>query len=139
MKCVELNPTGHFDPWEPEKISELKANDLNRGMGNDLMFENETVKLWGICLRPYERLPFRKQKGQFSWTCVTGGLAISRYSDGKICLLRFEKGDVAYWNLENDELISDLENIGEDVLRITILEHKPLPNTKPSKETRKTA
>lgn len=124
MKLTELNPAGHFDSWESCKIEELKNIDPNLPLGNSLLFENESIKLWNITLKLGERLPFRIQKTNYNWICLTGGLAISRFASGKISLVKFEKEDIGYWEFIENELVCDLENIGEDVLNINIIEYK---------------
>ncbi|MFS4467610.1 hypothetical protein [Maribacter sp. 2210JD10-5] len=123
MKCAELNKAGNFDTWQTSKLEELKTDRISDTVSDNLIFENNLVKLWMIFLLPQERLPFRKKRGSFSWTCLTGGLAISRYANGKISLLSFDKGDTSYLDLEDEGLISDLENIGEHPLEITVVEH----------------
>lgn len=128
MKLTELNPVGHFNLWETSKIEELKNIDPNLPLGNSLLFENESIKLWSITLEPGERLPFRIQKTNYNWICLTGGLAISRFASGKISLVKFEKEDIGYWEFIDNELICDLENIGEDVLNINVIEYKLTSN-----------
>jgi len=126
MECVELNPVGNFDPWDPEKMHELK-NNISESIGQHLLFENKWIRLWDIFLKPGQRLPFRLQNRSYSWTSLTEGLAISRYSNGKISLLRFRKGDNAYQEFTGSFVISDFENIGEEPLKINILEYKQHP------------
>lgn len=125
MKFTELNPAGNFKPWETSKVEELKCIDTHQPLGNNLLFEDKSIRLWNISLEPSERLPFRLQQTNYNWICLTGGLAISRYSDGKICLLKFEKEDTDYWVFEKSPIITDFENIGEELLFINILEYKP--------------
>lgn len=129
MKCVELNPIGNFNPWEPGKLEELEKNELDNCLDSNLMFENESIKLWSFSLQPYDRLPFRKHLYHFSWTCPSGGLAISRNSNGKITLLKYDRGDTGYYEPKDESAIFDFENIGEELLEITILEHKSIAST----------
>lgn len=126
MKLTELNPAGHFEPWSASKIKELKNIDPYEPLGNSLLFENESIKLWNISLMPGERLPFRIQKTNYNWICLTGGLAISRFDSGKICLLRLEKEDIGYWEFTDNKVVCDFENIGEDILNINLIEYKPI-------------
>ena len=55
---------------------------------------------------------------------MTSGLAISRYGNGKIDLVQFEKGDTKYVEHCEDNCIHDLENIGEHILHLYILEFR---------------
>ncbi|NJB70623.1 hypothetical protein GGR42_001085 [Saonia flava] len=129
MKLVEINPSGNFDPWSIEKQKELENLNPNEPLGTSLLFENESMRLWNIYLEPGERLPFRIQRTNYNWICMTGGLAISRFNDGKICLVKFDKEDVDYWEFQNNELICDLENIGEEEISINLIEYLPTLKT----------
>lgn len=131
MILTELNPSGNFNTWEPHRIKELKSISSSTPLGNNLLFEDENIKLWSISLDPGERLPFRIQKNNYNWICINGGLAISRFEDGKICLVKFEVGDVDYWEFTEDILVCDLENIGGTKLTMNIIEYKPVTKTVP--------
>ena len=48
MQFVELNPVGNFDSWEQEKIDELLHQEIKDSLGNRLVFENESIKLWDL-------------------------------------------------------------------------------------------
>jgi len=125
MKCVELNPEGNFDPWENGKLAELRHGKISNTIGNSLLFENKKIRLWEITLVPNQRLPFHKQTVDYSLTCLTDGTAISRYKNGKICLLRFKKGDIAYYEYnDHKEIVRDFENIGEGVIKLSLVEYK---------------
>lgn len=124
MILTEINPSGQFGAWDSSRIEELKNVTTTTPLGNVLLFENENIRLWNISLNPGERLPFRVQEANYNWICINGGLAISRFEDGKICLVKFEVGDVHYWEFTKDKLVCDLENIGGTKLTINIIEYK---------------
>ncbi|TAI46612.1 hypothetical protein [Flagellimonas allohymeniacidonis] len=125
MKCVQLNPEGNFDLWDIEKIRELQDEEsLKDSVGHQLLHENETSRLWKLSLWPNQRIPFRKHRYPCSVVCLTSGLAISRYSNGKIDLLQFEKGDTKYVEHCENNYIHDLENVGEHILHLYILEFR---------------
>ena len=126
MKCVELNPSGNFDSWEPSKILELQRKKIDDRLGQKLLFENDKIKVWEVVLFPGERLPFRKINGNYSFTSMTEGLAISRYATGKINLVRIKKGDSMFIKHEGQAAIYDFENIGENILFLHVMEFKPL-------------
>ncbi|MEM9649665.1 MAG: hypothetical protein AAF969_14405 [Bacteroidota bacterium] len=127
MQCVELNPVGNFDPWEQEKIDELLHQNITQSLGDKLVFENENVKLWDLRLNPGERIPFRKHNTNYSWVCVTGGLALTRHGSGKIDMLKLDPGDTEYCEHKGRDCTNDLENIGEHPIVINILEYKESP------------
>lgn len=124
MKYVELNPKGNFDSSDAGKLRELTEIGNHEGVTEHVIYQDDIFKLRVITLEPYERVPFQKINENYSITCITNGLAISRYSNGKITLVRFQKGDTTYREIEGETLISDFQNIGEEVLKIVILEHK---------------
>ena len=124
MQCVELNPAGNFDPWEQEMIDELLHQEITQSLSNRLVFENESVKLWELCLTPGERIPFRKHNTNYGWVCTTGGLLLTRYGNGKIDMIKLDSGDTEYFENRGKNYINDLENIGEDAVIINILEYK---------------
>lgn len=124
MQCVELNQVGNFDPWEQEKIDELFHMELSDSLSDRLIFENERVKLWDLYLGPGERIPFRKINSNLGWVCPTGGLAICRYGNGKINMVKLDPGDAEYFEYQSKNFVYDLENIGEHPISINILEYK---------------
>lgn len=128
MDCTEVNEKGNFDTWEIEKINELKLSDFNDTIGNCL-FENSNLKLWDVTLYPKERMSFKKCKSNYSSTCLTDGLAIARNANGKINLLRFNQGDTIHLHYREKEIIGDFENIGENILKFVVIEHKSVQTT----------
>ncbi len=124
MNILEINATGNFETWNPSTIQEVKDKNLSNDLGHNLLFENENVRIWEVVLLSNERLPFREIKFDYSWVSLTSGLAISRYADGKINLMRFEKGDSAFVKYEEHNAICDLENKGGDLLFIQMTEFK---------------
>ena len=111
MENTEINEKNNFDTWEVEKINELEDDFFSDTFGN-FLFENNTMKLWAFTLNPYERIPFTRLKRDYSVTYMTDGLAISRYANGQINLIRFKKGDATIRQYQGNEIISDFENLG---------------------------
>jgi len=126
MRIQEIIETGNFETWESGKMQELKQVQDNEGLGQKLLFENELILVWELSLYPKERLPFRKLNRNFCWVSMTEGLAISRSGCGNISLIVLEKGDQNFCRFVGRSAIKDLENIGEKMLFIFIMEFKPL-------------
>ena len=124
MNYLEINPAGNFETWNPSFIKELKENKISNDLGQNLLFENENVRIWEVILLPNERLPFRKINLDYSWVSLTSGLAISRYADGKIILMRIEKGDSSFLKCKEKKFINDLENKGSEILFLHLTEFK---------------
>lgn len=124
MKHVELNPSGNFDKWPETKIQELLHYYKTPQKGKQLILANDDVVLWEISLLPGQRLPFQPWHKDLGWTCPNGGLAISRFSSGKILLLSFDKDDNGFKNYDPTDTLFDFENIGESLLTINVIEYK---------------
>jgi len=123
MKCVEINPVGNFEHWDLEKIKELRdESEINVSLGQKLLFENSTSRLWDLVLWPSQRIPFRRHEFPHSIICMTKGLAISRFGTGKINLVQFEEGDTEFLEPNENNSIYDLENIGESIIKLFVLE-----------------
>lgn len=123
MIWTEINEEGNFDTWDKAKLKEAKDGNYSDAVG-EILFENERIKLWEIILAPTERLPFRRHRNNYSCTCFTEGVGLLRNVNGKISLLRFERGDHYYVECKNEEIIQDLENVGENTIKIAVVEEK---------------
>ena len=124
MKSLELNSIGNFDYWNPQKLKELQEGEIRRELGHELILENDYVLIWEIVLVPKERLPFRMHKLAYAWNCSSGGMVISRCDSGKISLIHLEDGDIYYIDPKEDCLIRDLENVGDTIIHVMVVEFK---------------
>lgn len=122
MILTKINPEGNYDCWSMATLKEIEKNMFSPNIG-ELLYENEEVKLWKIVLEPKQRLPFRRHRNTYSCNCLTEGLLLSRNVNGAVDLLRFDRGE-SYFRQCEEEAIHDLENIGENTVRITIVEDK---------------
>ena len=126
VEYVELNPKGNFDNWECSKVKELNAKSVSEHLGEELLYENRNMKVWSVTLLPDERLPFRRINSNYCYVSMTKGLAITHNGNGEITLLRLAEGDSSFMQMEGREAIHDLENIGENILMLHIMEFKPM-------------
>jgi hypothetical protein len=124
LKYVDINESGNFDTWNPAHIKELKEGNFSTDLGRSVLFENEYLRVWEIVLLPKERLPFRRVQADYCWVAGSEGMMISRFSNGKIVLMHIEKGDSEFLRLQEDHVIYDLENIGDDILFFQLTEFK---------------
>lgn len=123
MTITELNPKGNFDSWDNSKLKEIQKGNFSDAIGVPL-YENDEIILWEIVLEPFERLPFRRHNNNFSCTCFTDILALVRNVNGLISLVKMNKGDNYYADCTKKERIQDLENIGENTIKIAVVEEK---------------
>lgn len=123
MILTEINPKGNFDNWDESKLGEISKGKFSNAVG-EALYENKEIILWEIVLEPFERLPFRRHTNNYSCTCFTDGLLLARNVNGRITLIRMKKGDHYYVECTEKEVIQDLENIGENRIKIAVVEEK---------------
>lgn len=126
MRIQEIIESGSFETWDSSKIRELKQQHYQEGLGQNLLFENELILVSELVLYPKERLPFRKLNRNFTMVSMTDGLAISRSSCGNVSLIALEKGDQKFCSFEGKNALKDMENIGERMLFLYIMEYKAM-------------
>ncbi len=125
MEIQELSPLGDFSNWTPKALSEVKEKNFTTKVGEQLVFENDMIKVWTIKLLPNSSLPFHKHTLNYNWTALTNGTAISCYETGRIVKLTYEKGDFAYYNHDQKgDFIHNLKNIGNKTLKFVTVEYK---------------
>ncbi|WP_438426062.1 cupin domain-containing protein [Aquimarina macrocephali] len=125
MMIKEINPVGSFKNWDNTKILELQnSNDSDR-VGDTLLFEDDSIKVWSIILKPGDRLLFHKHTKNYTWVCLTQGTAISHYENGRIVEIQYQKGDVSYYDHDTKgDFVHNLENIGDLLLKFNTVEYK---------------
>ncbi|MFK7813935.1 MAG: hypothetical protein AB8B59_15675 [Maribacter sp.] len=123
MTITELNPKGNFDNWDASKLKEIERGQFSDAVA-EALYEDERIILWEIVLEPFERLPFRRHINNYSCTAFTDCSLLIRNVNGKISLLRMAKGDHCYVECHEQEIIQDLENIGENAIKIAVVEEK---------------
>lgn len=123
MEVIELVGEGGFDAWNEAKLNEIREGEFSEAIG-EALYENAEIRLWKIQLEPSERIPFRRHRNNYSCTIFSEGLLVSRNINGKVILLRLSKGDTFYQECKSDEMIHDLENIGESTVKVAVIEEK---------------
>ena len=126
MNCIELNPSNNFDHWDPKKVRDLNSTKTTELINQELLFENQVVKVWEVRLLPQETLPFRIQKFDFCLISRTRGSAVSHQPNGAIQFIQFKKGDT-HFSMNSDEtkqVVGDLENVSTGLLIFTVIEFK---------------
>lgn len=125
MKYVELNKKGDFDRWDASWLAELDNQAALQDMSGYLLYQNDSIRLSAIGLEAYERVPFKKITHNHDIVCPTGGLVISRCSDGSIYLLNFDKGEKVSHVPRDPGISHDFQNIGEELLVLLLIEFMP--------------
>ncbi|PKA99418.1 hypothetical protein B0O79_3129 [Flavobacteriaceae bacterium MAR_2009_75] len=124
MIYQEINAPGNFTSWETSKLTELKEKQVSTDLGQSLLFENDSLRIWEIFLQPGERMGFRKITNSYNLVSMGIGLSITRCEDGSINLYKFNEGDTLFINAANESKVQDLENIGDLPLYLNIMEFK---------------
>jgi hypothetical protein len=121
------------DDWSEAALAELRENDRNGRVGQELLTLGSHVRLWSIRLLPGERLPFHRHVLDYSWTALEPGRARSRYGDGSVRDFAYEPGETKHIRFgAGESMIHDLTNIGStpvSFITIELLEsaNAPLP------------
>ena len=124
MDCIELNPAHDFTKWEEKYLRELNLLEFGKALGNMLLFEDPSIRLWNLKLQARERLPFLRHNKNYSWISESDAILKSRFGNGRISLIRVKKGDTMYLENSSKDYINDLENLGPTPAIFKVLEYK---------------
>lgn len=117
----EAKATGTFDL--DEFAVELTAAPANLDVGTTLRFANDSVRVWEVFLEPGERGPFHSHTRNYFWTVVDAGTGLQRFADGTYVVRDYDLGETRFLeHTPEDNLIHDLENVGDTVLRFVTVE-----------------
>ena len=99
-----------------------QAAPENFDVGTKLWFENPSIRVWEVRLKPGERGPFHAHTHRYFWTVVQGGIGRQRSQDGSMITREYSAGDTNYSeHSPQDPWLHDFENFGEsDMLFITV-------------------
>ncbi len=123
MYSTIINEANNFATWAPKMIAELRQSTHSSELGS-ILYENETLKLMELTLQPHERVPFTLCNSSGFLYFLTEGLLLSRRENGQIVLIRFAKGESLSIDTTNKKIVKDMQNVGDEVLRMMILERK---------------
>lgn len=131
FRSGELATSG-FQNWSDETKQEFNTNESNGRIGSDLVFENDSVRVWHISLEPGERLPAHRHVLTYFWTAVTPGRFLQRTYDGTTYESDYEAGLTRYYNVGSGEFaLHDLENVGNETMVFVAAELKKLSANAP--------
>jgi quercetin dioxygenase-like cupin family protein len=120
--------------WPSALVQEFEreAKNNNGCVGNQLVSENDKVRVWTIRLRPGERFGFHRHVLDYFWTAVSGGRGRQHLMDGTTVEYSYQPGETRHETYGAGEYkVHDLENIGDDDLVFMTVEfldstNKPL-------------
>ena len=111
-------PTAHKDTsdWSAalKQEFEREAKSNNGCVGNQLVSETDTVRVWTIRLKPGERFGFHRHVLNYFWTSVSGGRGRQHLMDGTTVEFTYQPGETRHETYAAGEYkVHDLENIGD--------------------------
>ncbi|GAA2411009.1 hypothetical protein GCM10010191_20070 [Actinomadura vinacea] len=89
--------------------------------------------MWEIRLEPGERWHAHRHVLDYFWTAVNAGRSRQHTADGTTREVSYDVGETRHFTFgEGEFLLHDIENVGDDVLVFTTVEHldsanPPLP------------
>ena len=105
----------------------MSAPEVTNDVGSKLLFENEHVKIWDLCLAPGEALGMHRHQSKYALIVIGDGTLRSVNEDGTT---RFETdmadGTVAYRDLDAQD-VHDAVNVGDAPWRNIVVEFKDKP------------
>lgn len=123
MVSERILEEGAFDQWSVELCLELQDSGDNERVGQQVVFEDQQIRVWSISLEPGARLPFHCHRRDYSWTCLTEGMGVTRYHTGEMFRVTYQRGDQDFYDhREKGDFVHDLENVGSTNLRFVTVE-----------------
>ncbi|MDE0522150.1 MAG: DUF1330 domain-containing protein [Boseongicola sp.] len=133
LRSGELT-TSNFQGWSDAIRLEFRNNEFNGRIGTDLVFENSSVRVWHMTLKPGERMPVHRHVLTYLWTAITPGRFLQRTYDGTTYQSDYDAGLTHFYDVgEGEFALHDLENVGDATMIFCAVELKresanqPLP------------
>ncbi|MGS4985999.1 hypothetical protein [Pseudosulfitobacter sp. RP-4] len=116
----ELQPSPE---WPEEIQADFHENRHNGCVGQQLVSENERVRIWTIRLAPGERVSFHRHVLDYFWTALNDGKSRSHFHDGAVRETSYRAGDTKHFTFgEGEFMLHDLANIGDTEIAFTTVE-----------------
>ena len=122
-----------FEGWSDALRQEFEDHAFDPEVGSRLLSENERVRVWEIRLAPGERWHAHRHVLDYFWTAITPGRSWQHTFDGTTRDVSYTAGETRHFVFGSGEyLLHDIENIGDQELIFTTVEHldsanDPLP------------
>lgn len=122
-----------FDRWSPPLHKEFETNTHEGRVGQSLVRETDSLRVWETHLQPGERIPVHRHVLDYSWVALTDGRARQHASDGSSREISYVRGQAQHFSFAEERYhLHDLKNIGDSVLSFVVVEmkggaNKPLP------------
>ncbi|MGP3941373.1 MULTISPECIES: hypothetical protein [Streptomyces] len=118
-----------FARWSPELRKEFDTNAHNGRVGQSLVKETDSLRIWETSLQPGERIPVHRHVLDYFWIALTSGRARQHSSDGSTHEISYVRGQSLHFCCPDGRYhLHDLKNIGDGVLSFLTIETKGGPN-----------
>jgi hypothetical protein len=132
LSMKEKSSLRHDDAAWPDAIAadfERERRNPNGCVGNALISESETVRVWTIRLKPGERFGFHRHVLNYFWSAINAGKGRQHLMDGTTVEYTYQPGETRHESYAADEFkVHDLENIGDTDLVFMTVEFLDSPN-----------
>ena len=116
FRSGELTTSG-FEGWSDEIKQKFRTNIYNGAIGSDFVFENESVRVWHMTLKPGEKMPVHRHVLTYFWTAITPGRFLQRTYDGTTYESDYEAGLTHFYDVGKGEFaLHNLENVGNTTM-----------------------
>ncbi|HVZ53129.1 MAG TPA: hypothetical protein VG986_14260 [Pseudolabrys sp.] len=106
-----------------------EAEHPNPCVGQQLLSETDTVRVWRIHLKPGERVGFHRHVLNYFWSAATAGRGRQHFNDGETREYTYAAGETRHETYGPGEFkVHDLENIGDTDLVFVTVEFLDSPN-----------
>ncbi|GAA1251455.1 hypothetical protein [Streptomyces javensis] len=118
-----------YDRWSPQLHKEFDTNAHHGWIGQTLVKETDSLRIWKTHLQPGERIPVHRHVLDYFWIALTNGRARQHSSDGTTHEISYARGRSQHFGCPAGRYhLHDLKNIGDDVLSFLTIETKDGPN-----------
>ncbi|MEE4591244.1 hypothetical protein V2J94_04980 [Streptomyces sp. DSM 41524] len=118
-----------YDRWSPQLHKEFDTNAHHGWIGQTLVKETDSLRIWETHLQPGERIPVHRHVLDYFWIALTNGRARQHSGDGTTHEISYARGQSRHFRCPAGRYhLHDLKNIGDDVLSFLTIETKGGPN-----------
>ncbi|MCT2591528.1 hypothetical protein LHJ74_16745 [Streptomyces sp. N2-109] len=111
--------------WSPELRKECDDNAYRGVLGQSLLKETDSSRIWETTLSPGERISVHRHVLDYFWICLTDGRVRQHTSDGTTREISYARGQTCHFRFSEGQYhLHDIKNIGDDVLSFLTVEMK---------------
>ncbi|WP_374625422.1 hypothetical protein [Devosia sp.] len=115
--------------WPADIVAEFETNANNGCVGNILVSETETLRVWHLRLAPGTRSNVHRHVNDYFWSSMTAGRARSYFEDGRVVEGDYHPGQTRHFTYaEGESMCHCVQNIGDTELLFATVEFLNGPN-----------